>query len=73
MFAPRCLRRLKKELDAVVLSEDEPVVTVEMIERFVEAFVVVGFANLDRGANNHFRAVSFRAPCQTRSPATPRA
>jgi len=58
---------LEEELDAVCAREDEPVVTVEMLERFVESIVVVGLANLDGRANDDFSAVAFEYPRQIRS------
>ena len=45
--------------DAIGAREDKPVVTVEMLERFVESIVVIGLANLDGRANDDFSAVAF--------------
>jgi len=45
--------------DAIGAREDKPVVTVEMLERFVESIVVIGLTNLDGRANDDFSAVAF--------------
>src|SRR5690242_17420112 len=60
-------KAFEEELGAVGAREDQPVVTVKMIERFVEAFVVIGFAYLDRGTYDHVRAVTLEHCCQVRS------
>jgi hypothetical protein len=58
---------LQEIVDAVGAGEDQPIVTVEMIECLVESIVVVGFANLDGRANDHVRAVDLEHCGQVRS------
>src|SRR6185437_2406819 len=57
----------EEELDGVSTREYEPVVTVEMIERFVEAIVVVRFADLDGGGNDDIGAMTLEQRGQVRS------
>src|SRR5215213_54581 len=54
-------------VDAVSARKDEPVVTVEMVECFIESIEVVGLANLDGWANYDVCAETFKHCGQIRS------
>src|ERR1700682_462923 len=47
-------------VDAVDARENDPIVTVKMSNRFVQPLVAFGLGNLDRGAEQHPRAILFK-------------
>src|ERR1041385_8450585 len=54
----------EKKVDAVAAGEYEPVVAVEMVESFVEAFVIIELADFDGGTDDDLRAVALEQRVQ---------
>src|ERR1051326_8723906 len=58
-FDPALVQAAQEVFDGVGAGKDEPVVAVEMVDGFVEAFVSFGCGDLDRRTNDDLRTVLF--------------